>query len=147
MVRFAESAVKVAFWLRETPKPPEPEISTDCTRNTGAGGAASLGLEAVRYNPANLAFSRGTTIGLAGAAVSVQNNTLSLDRYNEITGTHLDTAAKDKLLSDIPESVSINEAVEMAKTYGGEDSSKFVNGILGRLAELAAAGSLEEDGS
>jgi N utilization substance protein B len=35
---------------------------------------------------------------------------------------------------DIPDSVSINEAVEMAKTYGGEDSSKFVNGILGRLA-------------
>jgi len=50
-------------------------------------------------------------------------------------------------LGDVPESVSINEAVEMAKTYGGEDSSKFVNGILGRLAELAAAGGLEEDGT
>ncbi len=37
--------------------------------------------------------------------------------------------------ADIPPSVSINEAVEMAKTYGGEDSSKFVNGILGRLAD------------
>jgi N utilization substance protein B len=37
---------------------------------------------------------------------------------------------------DIPDSVSINEAVEMAKVYGGEDSSKFVNGILGRLAEV-----------
>lgn len=37
--------------------------------------------------------------------------------------------------SDIPASVSINEAVEMAKVYGGEDSSKFVNGILGRLAD------------
>jgi transcription antitermination protein NusB len=36
---------------------------------------------------------------------------------------------------DIPDSVSINEAVEMAKVYGGDDSSKFVNGILGRLAE------------
>lgn len=36
---------------------------------------------------------------------------------------------------DIPDSVSINEAVEMAKVYGGEDSSKFVNGILGKLAE------------
>ncbi len=36
---------------------------------------------------------------------------------------------------DIPDSVSINEAVEMAKLYGGPDSSKFVNGILGRLAD------------
>lgn len=36
---------------------------------------------------------------------------------------------------DIPASVSINEAVELAKVYGGEDSSKFVNGVLGRIAE------------
>ena len=38
-------------------------------------------------------------------------------------------------LDEIPASVSINEAVEMAKVYGGEDSSKFVNGVLGKLAE------------
>ncbi|MHB8840323.1 MAG: transcription antitermination factor NusB [Candidatus Aquicultor sp.] len=35
---------------------------------------------------------------------------------------------------DIPYSVSINEAVELAKIYGMEESSKFVNGILGRIA-------------
>ena len=38
-------------------------------------------------------------------------------------------------LDEIPASVTINEAVELAKTYGGEDSSKFVNGVLGRIAE------------
>ncbi len=36
---------------------------------------------------------------------------------------------------EVPHSVVINEAVEMAKTYGGDDSSKFVNGVLGRIAE------------
>jgi N utilization substance protein B len=35
-----------------------------------------------------------------------------------------------------PHSVAINEAVEMAKVYGGDDSSKFVNGVLGRIAQL-----------
>jgi N utilization substance protein B len=45
---------------------------------------------------------------------------------------------------DVPDSVAINEAVEMAKVYGGEDSSKFVNGILGRLADVAGSGGLEE---
>jgi N utilization substance protein B len=39
---------------------------------------------------------------------------------------------------DVPDSVAINEAVEMAKLYGGEDSSKFVNGVLGRIAEVHA---------
>lgn len=36
--------------------------------------------------------------------------------------------------SGVPASVAINEAVELAKVYGGEDSSKFVNGVLGRIA-------------
>lgn len=40
---------------------------------------------------------------------------------------------------DVPDSVAINEAVEMAKVYGGADSPKFVNGILGRIAEVAGA--------
>lgn len=34
---------------------------------------------------------------------------------------------------DIPASVAINEAVELAKTYGEAESSRFVNGILGQL--------------
>lgn len=36
-------------------------------------------------------------------------------------------------LKDIPPKVSINEAVELAKKYSGEDSSKFVNGILDKI--------------
>lgn len=36
---------------------------------------------------------------------------------------------------DVPVSVSINEAVELAKAFGGEDDSpRFVNGVLGRIA-------------
>lgn len=36
---------------------------------------------------------------------------------------------------DIPTGVSINEAVELAQDYGGEDDSyKFVNGVLGNVA-------------
>lgn len=34
---------------------------------------------------------------------------------------------------DIPFSVSINEAVELAKIFGGEDSGRFVNGILAKV--------------
>lgn len=34
---------------------------------------------------------------------------------------------------EIPPKVVINEAVELAKSYGSENSSKFVNGVLGTL--------------
>ena len=36
---------------------------------------------------------------------------------------------------DVPEGVAINEAVELAKRFGGDSSSSFVNGILGKLAK------------
>lgn len=36
---------------------------------------------------------------------------------------------------DIPEGVAINEAVELAKRYGEDSSSRFVNGILAKLVE------------
>ena len=38
----------------------------------------------------------------------------------------------------VPYKVAINEAVELAKKYGGDDSFSFVNGILGRLARETA---------
>ncbi|MBI5076780.1 transcription antitermination factor NusB [Candidatus Falkowbacteria bacterium] len=34
---------------------------------------------------------------------------------------------------DIPSKVAINEAIEIAKTFGGESSGKFVNGVLGSI--------------
>lgn len=53
----------------------------------------------------------------------VDRNILRIATYELTRGT------------DIPPSVAINEAVELAKVYGGDDSSKFVNGVLGRIAE------------
>ena len=35
--------------------------------------------------------------------------------------------------ADVPPKVVINEAVELAKGFGGENSSKFINGVLGTL--------------
>jgi len=38
------------------------------------------------------------------------------------------------LLNDeIPAKVAINEAIEIAKTYGGPSSGKFINGVLGAI--------------
>ena len=38
-------------------------------------------------------------------------------------------------LSDIPDKVSINEAIDLAKKYGDENSYKFVNGLLGKIVK------------
>jgi N utilization substance protein B len=45
-----------------------------------------------------------------------------------------------------PQKVIIDEAVELAKEYGGDTSSKFVNGVLGTLAkDLAAKQTISEE--
>ena len=36
---------------------------------------------------------------------------------------------------DIPSKVAINEAIEIAKTFGGNASGKFINGVLGAVYE------------
>ena len=40
---------------------------------------------------------------------------------------------------DVPTPVAIDEAVELAKEYSTDDSSRFVNGVLGKIAEHAKA--------
>ena len=50
-----------------------------------------------------------------------------------------------KWASDIPAKVAINEAIELAKTFGGRSSGRFVNGVLGTIyRELEIKKELEE---
>jgi len=48
--------------------------------------------------------------------------------------------------SDVPPKVVINEAVELSKGFGGENSSKFVNGVLGTVLRQKE-GSAPADGA
>ncbi len=45
---------------------------------------------------------------------------------------------------EVPPKVAINEAVEMAKRYGGEESPAFVNGVLDSLLAVQGQGSAQE---
>lgn len=57
-----------------------------------------------------------------------------LDQISVIDKSILRLASYELLSDlDIPPKVAINEAVEIAKTFGGENSSKFINGVLGTL--------------
>ncbi|MCK4863380.1 MAG: transcription antitermination factor NusB [Dehalococcoidales bacterium] len=38
----------------------------------------------------------------------------------------------------VPVKVAVNEAVELAKTFGSENSAKFINGVLGSVSTLAS---------
>ena len=50
------------------------------------------------------------------------------------------------LAQPVPEGVAINEAVNLAKTYGSEESGRFVNGVLGKISRSASGKPLEQSG-
>ncbi len=59
-----------------------------------------------------------------------------LGRMNKVDLAILRLAAYEVLEDDdIPVGVAINEAVELAKKFGGDDSPSFVNGVLGKVAK------------
>lgn len=45
----------------------------------------------------------------------------------------------------VPSKVAINEAVELAKSFGGDNSSKFVNGVLGTFIKQVDEGTLPKE--
>jgi len=44
----------------------------------------------------------------------------------------------------VPDSVAINEAVTLAKEFGTGDSSKFINGVLGKVAKLKSQDDIQD---
>lgn len=53
----------------------------------------------------------------------IDRNILRLGIYELMYGNY----------SEVPPKVAINEAIELAKTFGGESSARFVNGVLGTI--------------
>ncbi|OBX12195.1 transcription antitermination factor NusB [Gallibacterium genomosp. 3] len=59
----------------------------------------------------------------------------SIDELGTIERAILSTATYElKFAPDVPYKVVINEAIEVAKTFGAEDSHKYINGVLDKLA-------------
>ena len=60
----------------------------------------------------------------------------SLARLSRIDHNILRLAVYELLrMQDIPARVTIDEAIELAKTYGDHDSGRFINGVLDQVAE------------
>lgn len=59
-----------------------------------------------------------------------------LNRMNKVDLSILRLAAYEAMEDDdIPVGVAINEAVELAKKFGGDDSPAFVNGVLAKVVK------------
>ena len=58
-----------------------------------------------------------------------------LGRISPVDRNTMRVAAAELLLGEVPTSVCLNEAIEIAREYGGQDSPRFVNGVLNQVLE------------
>ncbi len=63
------------------------------------------------------------------------SRTWRLDRMARVDRNVLRLGTAELLERDVPRAVVIDEAVELAKRFGGEGSGVFINGVLDRIAE------------
>jgi len=69
------------------------------------------------------------------ARLAEASSNWGLDQMAKVERTLLRIATFEiRYLPSVPLKAAINESIELAKTFGGPDSGKFVNGILGRIA-------------
>ncbi len=68
------------------------------------------------------------------AEIDKKATSWKVDRMNYVELTIIRLAYYEiKYDDDIPMAVAINEAVDLAKIYGGDESSSFVNGVLAKM--------------
>jgi N utilization substance protein B len=72
---------------------------------------------------------------ISGAAQNWELNRMAVVDRNILRMTAYELLYR----TDIPPKVSINEAIEIAKRYGDQDSGKFVNGILDKINKTKRA--------
>lgn len=116
-------AVQVLFHLEFTPGDPANAFDLVCD-NFAARGATA-------------AFAKELVLGICGKMTELDSHIVQastnwrLERMSRLDRNILRLAVFELLfMEDIPPKVSIDEAVELAKKYGGGDSAAFVNGIL-----------------
>lgn len=75
-------------------------------------------------------------LGTIDAELNAAISGWKLNRIGKVDITILRLAAYEMKYDDsIPAKVSVNEAVELAKKYGGDSSPSFINGVLAKMIE------------
>ncbi len=109
------------------------------------GGVVTRLLAGVGLSEENVAFTRELVSGVVQNKEKIDHNIKSfapawpIEQIPAVDRNILRLAIFEILLDNkVPVKVAINEAVELAKTFGSESSSKFVNGVLGSVSAVAS---------
>jgi transcription antitermination factor NusB len=124
--RARELAIQVLFHLEFTPGDPNRAFAVICENFPVR--------ESLRDFALVLILGVSEQKGLLDDAIRKASKNWRLERMSKLDISILRVAAYEILFrEDIPPKVSINEAVELAKRYGSEESGSFINGVLDHI--------------
>lgn len=131
-----EDAFKLIFELRTSNKSPESIIAYLC--ETAQENNEMWAQESVSRE--NMDYIQAVVNGIEDNEAEINEKISSklrkwtIERLSKVNLALLQLGTYELLyMDDVPDKVAINEAVELAKKYGGEESAAFVNGVLGAI--------------
>lgn len=125
-----ELALKVLFQLEGTDDDTEQVVTYHASENAATEEVTNFARELVRG-----VLDNQVTLD---AMLSEASEHWKLDQMAKVDRIILRIAAYEIAIDrKVPTKAAINESIELAKTFSGEDAGRFVNGILGRVAATA----------
>ena len=127
-----EAAVQFLYQLDLNPEKPDSLLPQFWQLRTGPGNAAVP----AKTRAFTEALIRGVTTHSSAIDERIRQcaSNYQLERIAPVDRNILRIAIYEMLFcNDVPPVVSINEAIEIAKRFGGDESGRFVNGILDRI--------------
>jgi N utilization substance protein B len=132
--RARELALKVLFQLEHSPEDePEAALAYHSGEERAPAVVAAFAGELVRGVLENRV--------LLDETIQAASTNWKLDQMGRVDRIVLRMAVYEIAVArNVPVRAAINESIELAKTFAGDESGRFVNGILGKVAQTAARG-------
>ncbi len=145
-----ELAVHLIYGRDFTGEEPEQIVSVRLAKEYYAKLAEENELYAERPSSRQIAYLDRVVSGVANRCEElneqIQKYSIGWDvsRISRLTRAIMQLAIFEILyVEDVPTGVAVNEAVNLAKKYDGDDTGSFVNGILGSFARSLTAEEIE----
>ena len=129
-----ELALKVLFELENKP---DDDPETALAYHAGEDGAG----------PSTVEFARALVTGVRehreelDRLIADASKNWRLEQMSKVDRQVLRIATYEIALArDVPVKAAINESIELAKTFSGDEAGRFVNGVLGKVAAGAGRG-------
>ncbi|HEX3508957.1 MAG TPA: transcription antitermination factor NusB [Candidatus Dormibacteraeota bacterium] len=126
-----ELALKVLFQLESSEDDPDEALRYHAAEGAATSDVAHFATQLVRGVIANQEK--------LDAVLSATSEHWKLEQMAKVDRIVLRIAVYEITIDrHVPTKAAINESIELAKTFSGEEAGRFVNGILGRVAASVA---------